>query len=83
MTIGIAAGRDVITDFTAGEDQIDLTGLAQTFNGNAGFIGGDSASFFYFVAGGLLIGDQDGNGSADWVQELLGAPVVSATDFLL
>lgn len=44
---------------------------------------GGQASFFYFAAGGLLIGDQNGNGAADWVLELAGAPTIGAGDFLL
>jgi len=81
--IGIAAGRDVISDFTSGEDRIDLTALTTLFNGSAGVLGGGQASFFYFAAGGLLIGDQTGNGAADWVLELAGAPTIGAGDFLL
>jgi Ca2+-binding RTX toxin-like protein len=81
--IGIGLGRDVITGFTSGLDRIDLSALNTTFNGTGGVIGGGQASFFYFVAGGLLIGDQNGNGAADWVLELAGAPGVVAGDFIL
>lgn len=82
-SIGIGASRDVITDFNAGVDDIDLTGLGQTFNGSAGLIGGGTASFFYHAASGLVIGDQNGDGIADWVIELTGAPAVTNEDFLL
>jgi Ca2+-binding RTX toxin-like protein len=81
--IGIGAARDVITGFTSGEDRIDLSALNTTFNGTAGVLGGGQASFFYFAAGGLLIGDQNGNGAADWVLELAGAPGVVVGDFIL
>ncbi len=81
--IGIGAGRDVITDFTSGVDHIDLTALGTSFNGTAGLAGGGAKSFFYFAAGGLLIGDQNGDAVADWVIELTGAPAVAAGDFLL
>ncbi|WP_435258459.1 M10 family metallopeptidase C-terminal domain-containing protein [Thioclava sp. FR2] len=81
--IGIGAGRDVITDFTSGVDDIDLRGLGQTFNGTAGLIGAGTASFYYVAASGLLIGDQNGDGTADWVLELSGAPTINAGDFLL
>lgn len=81
--IGIGAGRDVITDFASGVDDIDLRGLGQTFNGSSGLTAGGAASFYYFAAGGLLIGDQNGDGVADWVIELSGAPSVAADDFLL
>ncbi|MFN7051655.1 MAG: M10 family metallopeptidase C-terminal domain-containing protein, partial [Gemmobacter sp.] len=81
--IGIGAGRDVITDFQSGVDDIDLRALNTTFTGTAGLLGAGQASFFYFAAGGLLIGDQTGNGAADWVLELTGAPTLTAGDFLL
>jgi Ca2+-binding RTX toxin-like protein len=80
--IGLGAARDVITDFTSGVDDIDLRVLGTTFNA-AGLLGGGAKSFFYFAAGGLLIGDQNGDGAADWVLELTGAPSVTAGDFLL
>jgi Ca2+-binding RTX toxin-like protein len=80
---GIGAGRDVITDFTHGVDDIDLRALHTSFNGTAGLVGGGTASFFYFADGGLLIGDQNGDGVADWVVELSGAPTITADDFLL
>jgi hypothetical protein len=82
-TIGIGAMRDIITDFTPGADVIDLTRLNTTFNGTAGVLGGGQASFFYYEPRGLLIGDQTGNGAADWVLELASAPTVTAGDFLL
>lgn len=80
---GIGSGRDVITDFTHGVDDIDLRALHTSFNGTAGLVGGGTASFFYFADGGLLIGDQNGDGVADWVVELSGAPTITADDFLL
>jgi Ca2+-binding RTX toxin-like protein len=81
--IGIGAARDVITDFITGVDSIDLRALGTAFNGNAGLLGGGTKSFFHFAAGGLVIGDQNGDGVADWVIELTGAPAVAAGDFLL
>lgn len=81
--IGIGAGRDVIADFTNGEDRINLTALNTQFTGTSGFSGGGQASFYYFAPTGLLIGDQDGNGVADWVLQLTGAPGIVAGDFLL
>ncbi len=80
---GIGAGRDVITDFTPGEDHIDLTGLGTVFNGQAGLTGGGQASFYFYAPLGLVIGDQNGDGGADWVLELSGVQAVSAGDFLL
>jgi Ca2+-binding RTX toxin-like protein len=80
--IGVGAGRDVITDFTPGSDRIDLQALHTSFAGSAGLAGDGAASFYYFAGGGLLIGDQNGDGVADWVLELTGAPAVTAHDFL-
>lgn len=80
--IGIGAGRDMVTDFTPGTDKIDLRGLSSQFNETGGLSRG-TASFYYHEAGGLLIGDQDGDGKADWVLHLAGAPKVTAADFLL
>ena len=81
--IGIGLARDVISDFTPGVDDINLRALTTKFNGAAGLSGGGVKSFFYFATGGILIGDQNGDGVADWVLELTGAPVVTANDFLL
>jgi Ca2+-binding RTX toxin-like protein len=83
VAIGLGAGRDVITDFTSGVDSIDLSALSTTFNGTDGLVGGGAASFYYFAPSGLLIGDQNGDGMADWVLELQGGPAVDTADFLL
>ncbi|WP_435257278.1 calcium-binding protein [Thioclava sp. FR2] len=80
---GIGPGRDVIADFTPGQDDIDLSGLNTRFNGELGLSGGGRASFYYYAARGLLIGDQNGDGVPDWVIELVGAPTVTEGDFLL
>ena len=81
--IGIGVARDVISDFAQGVDDINLTALDTAFNGTAGQLGGGARSFYYFATGGLLIGDQTGDGVADWVLELSGAPAITAGDFLL
>ena len=81
--IGIGAVRDVITDFTSGEDHIDLRALGDTFNNAAGLLGGGASSFYFYATGGLLIGDHNGDGAADWVLELTGTTAVTANDFLL
>ncbi|MFN7050774.1 MAG: hypothetical protein ACK4NH_01550 [Gemmobacter sp.] len=73
----------MINDFTSGVGRIDLSALNTQFTGTAGLLGAGQASFFYFAAGGLLIGGQTGNGAADWVLELAGAPGLAAGDFLL
>lgn len=80
--IGIGASRDVITDFTSG-DKVDLSALNTQFNGTLGLSGGGTSSFYNFSGGGLLIGDDDGNGTVDWVLELSGYTTASASDFIL
>ena len=57
--------------------------LGTQFNGTAGCWAVEWHRSYYFAPGGLLIGDQNGNGGADWVLELTGAPAVTAGDFLL
>ncbi|SFF08575.1 Hemolysin-type calcium-binding repeat-containing protein [Sulfitobacter brevis] len=81
--IGLGAGRDVITDFTSGVDKINLDLLDAQFNGASGLIGNGQSSFYYYAASGLLIGDSDGDGSADWALEMSGAPSVAVDDFIL
>ena len=81
--IGMGSGRDVIADFTSGVDRIDLSALATTFNGTAGFLAEGQASFFYLAESALLMGDQNGDGVSDWTLELSGTPTVTEGDFLL
>ncbi len=86
--------RDVIADFVAGQDRIDLSQIdaapldalidAFTFIGRTAF--GNHAGELRF-AGTLLRtivqGDTDGDGSADFEIELTGKVVLQATDFIL
>jgi Ca2+-binding RTX toxin-like protein len=90
---GLGAARDVVADFVAGVDRIDLsaidanTGLesdqAFSFLGAGAFTG--VAGQLRYVAGaqGLLAGDTNGDGVADFHITLLGNPVLSASDLLL
>lgn len=90
VEIGRNAARDVITDFTHGDDTIDLNGVdANTEvagNQNFSFIG--SAAFGNVAgqlrySGGLLSGDVNGDGVADFQIGLTGAPVVTLSDLIL
>jgi hypothetical protein len=83
--IGIGAARSVISDFVSGDDHIDLSVMNTQFNSAGGLTGGGTSSFFAFDTGPdiLLIGDQDGDGAADWVLELSGAVSIAAGDFIL
>lgn len=82
-TAGSGRAADTITDFQTGVDRIDLAAFDTAFNGTAGPIGGGQRSFWFDTASGRLIGDQNGDGAADWALVLTGVTRVSAQDFLL
>ena len=82
-----AARPDRIVDFTVGRDSIDLAGLspgrldfigAEPFSGTAGELRSE------VVGRSTLVSvDCDGDGAADFVLQLLGAPELTADDFIL
>lgn len=86
----IDTARDVITDFKAKDDTIDLSGIDAingSFDDDAfAFIG---SSAFGNVAGqlryanGVVEGDVDGDGIADFSIQLQGRVNLSAADFIL
>jgi serralysin len=85
-----ATTRDVITDFTSGEDIIDLVNIDANavVAGNQGFdFIGDSA--FSHAAGqlrfdaGSVFGDTNGDGAADFEIHLQGIASLSSADFML
>lgn len=88
--MGLGAARDVITDFVHGQDIIRLTQVDANANavGDQGFtyILGDT---FNQVAGelryaaGVLQGDVDGDGSADFAIGITGAPLITLSDLQL
>ncbi len=82
-TLGLGANRDTITDFTSGEDVINLSGAGGRFNGTTGLVGGGERSTYFFEAGSLLIGDLNGDGLADWALALTGVSSIAAGDLLL
>lgn len=81
--IGLGLAGDVIEDFRSGIDSIDLSALDPT-----DFIGKIA---FSFVAGqvryqrstGILSGDVDGDGTADWTLYLAHGPRVTVDDLFL
>jgi hypothetical protein len=79
--LGTGLTRDVITDFTSGQDQVDLRGLLAQFRSNGSFAGGGQSSFYF--SGGQLLGDVNGDGNMDWSLELTGVTSVASADFLL
>lgn len=88
---GMGANRDVIGDFQSGLDLLDLSALdanenlagdqAFVFIGGAGF-GGVAGQLRYAAGTGVLSGDVNGDGVADFQIQLMGAPALSGTDFL-
>ncbi|MDQ1902648.1 M10 family metallopeptidase [Paracoccus sp. WLY502] len=82
--------RDVICDFTTGQDRVDLRSLDanSAILGNQAFsyIGGKSFSATACELrfdNGLVEGDIDGDGVGDLLVELLGVSALSGRDFLL
>ena len=81
---GTAATHDRISDFTPGSDRLDLAAIqaGQTFIGAAGF-GNVAGQVRYDVASGLLSGDLNGDGVADYVIELTNLAAITAADLIL
>jgi len=87
--MGLAALRDVITDFVHGQDIIDLSDIdadtntpgSQNFSFITTAFTGVAGQVRY--AGGVLQIDLDGVGGANLEIALTGSPVVTASDLLL
>jgi serralysin len=93
LTAISAKSVDVIKDFKAGSDRIDLSGM---FDGEFAFIGRKGfhhvAAELHFTAVAasgdegayaLVAGDVDGNGMADFTIHLNGVTKIAPTDFIL
>jgi Ca2+-binding RTX toxin-like protein len=87
---GLGAQRDTIADFTPGQDHVDLRAIDaradlpgdQAFVFRGGLpLGGVPGAVGY--AGGVVSGDLDGDGAADFQIGVSGAPALGADDFLL
>jgi Ca2+-binding RTX toxin-like protein len=84
--------RDTITDFTSGEDKIDLSAIdadlgtaglqSFTFIGDAAF-SGVAGELRYDAATGWLSGDITGNGGRNFSLILEGAPEITFDDLIL
>ncbi len=76
--------RDVITDFEAGVDQIDLSGFSGTLTyiGGAGY-SGSAGEVRYNAAVGRLYVDTNGDSASDFSVDLTGNPSLSADDLIL
>ncbi|MFC7704777.1 M10 family metallopeptidase C-terminal domain-containing protein [Plastorhodobacter daqingensis] len=82
--IGRGATRDRITDFERGIDRIDLSALGMTWFG-MGQLTGAARELRFVTDGqtGFLVGDMNGNGSADFVIALDGLNSLGAGDLIL
>jgi Ca2+-binding RTX toxin-like protein len=82
---GIGTSRDEITDFITGIDHLDLRALraqGAALHWQSGtWFSGTVAEVLYL--NGLLIGDVNADGHADFVIALSGAPALQATDLWL
>jgi serralysin len=86
-----SGSRDVITDFTRGQDKIDLSGIDANTQaaGNSAFtkVIGNSASFTapgqLKVSGGVLYINTDGDAAAEFSVQLSGITQLSLGDFIL
>ncbi len=84
------SARDVITDFLAGSDDIDLSALATapnsfTFRGTSAFAGsGQQVRFFQTKSTNstTVEVDSNGDGSADMAITLLGLHTLTSSDFV-
>lgn len=81
---GIGASRDQILDFVSGQDRISLVGMmaGQTFVGSA-FFSKTAGEVRYTQATGILAGDLDGDGAADWQIGLVAGTVLVGADLIL
>ena len=88
------SARDTITDFTSGQDAIDLAAIdagaapgnqALAFVGTAGFSGSGTGEVRYGTASGntTVTVDTDGNGAADMAILLTNVDSLNADDFIL
>jgi Ca2+-binding RTX toxin-like protein len=88
---GIGAGnRDIITDFVAGTDDINLAAFAGTFtfraagNGIADFTGGVMQVAWQQTGGNTIVFvDSDGNNATDFEIQLTGTLTLTSSDFVL
>ena len=69
----VIEGNDIITDFTSGEDSIDLSGYDFTYVAEGAF-SGTAGELRY--EDGMLMGDIDGDGMADLLIDVQGDPIV-------
>jgi serralysin len=81
---GLGATRDIILDFQTGIDRLDLSQIApgQIFIDGAAFSRA-SGEIRYDAGRGILMGDLDGDRTADWQIALQRATALAETDLIL
>lgn len=81
--IGNGTTRDIITDFQSGEDDIDLRAVQSGggFIGNAAFTG-TAGEVRYIQTTGIVSGDLNGDGVADWSLNITNKAALVADDFV-
>lgn len=85
--VGDAGGptkRDVIRDFEAGSDHIDVHAFMAKghFVGSAAFVADEGPSLRYVQSTGMLIGDADGDGHADFAIKIANHAALTEADFI-
>jgi Ca2+-binding RTX toxin-like protein len=82
--IGIGAARDRIFDFVSGVDHINLSAMSLSYIGGASFSHtAGELRFFSNASNGVLTGDVDGDGIADFALFLHGVTAITAGDMIL
>ena len=80
----VGTSRDTITDFTPGQDRIDVAAfMAGAVYLGGGTFTGTGREIRYVSASGLLEGDSNSDGTVDWQVQLTAGLVLSTADFVL
>ena len=80
---GGPGSSDVIVDFQSGADHLDLHAFMAggSFIGSAAFVAGAGAQVRYDASTGILSGDVNGDGTADFAITMANHVVLAAVDF--
>ncbi len=81
---GSAAKHDIIRDFKAGTDHLDLHAFMAGghFIGSASFVADEGPSLRYVRASGQLSGDVDGDGVVDFTIKFANHALLTEADFI-
>lgn len=79
------SSRDTVVDFAQGTDTLDVSDWGESFAliGETAFTrtGAAELRVVYNAAGTIVLGDTDGNGTADFSFRLLGQHTLTSADF--